>query len=361
MFHRDEEKLCKKKIRVMHILALGGYSGAENVAISIISNTKELCDSVYVSPSGSIDEVLADNGIEHFVIEKSNIRNIKYAIDKIQPDIIHAHDFTNSVFAALTLTKIPIISHLHNNPPWIKRRGVKSILYAFVSHKYKKIFVVSDAVINEYVYGKCIRKKSLIIGNPIDIKKIKDLSDENDHEKRFRIAFLGRLSRPKNPMKFVRIIDELKKTVKEIKTVMIGDGELRNEVEDAILRNGLESNIYLAGFQSNPYKLLQSADVLCMTSDWEGYGLAAVEALALGLPVVCTSVGGLRGIVNYSCGMLCDTEAEIVSALNKILTNSVLLEELVQGAFRRAKELDNLEEYMDNMKGCYIELCQEKN
>ena len=52
-----------------------------------------------------------------------------------------------------------------------------------------------------------------------------------------------------------------------------------------------------------------------MPSLWEGFGLAAVEALTLGLPVVCSGAGGLCDIVNDSCGKICKTLDEYVSEL----------------------------------------------
>ena len=46
---------------------------------------------------------------------------LKKAIEKIQPDIIHAHDFTAGILAASLINRIPIINHLHNNSPWLKK------------------------------------------------------------------------------------------------------------------------------------------------------------------------------------------------------------------------------------------------
>lgn len=67
---------------------------------------------------------------------------------------------------------------------------------------------------------------------------------------------------------------------------------------------GLVHVIRLYGFQKNPYIYLKQAKVMCMPSKWEGFGLAAVEALALGKPVIAAPVGGLNDIINDNCGKL---------------------------------------------------------
>lgn len=108
-------------MKVMHILNTGAYSGAENVVISIITHTRNDVESIYVSPKGTIESVLNENGIRYYPVNKLSVHSISKAIRRENPNIIHAHDFTASVLVSLCKTGIPIISHLHNNPPWIKK------------------------------------------------------------------------------------------------------------------------------------------------------------------------------------------------------------------------------------------------
>lgn len=125
-------------LKVMHILCMTTYSGAENVAITLINSLKDKVHSVYVSPNGPIRDIVIKNGIEHYAIEKVDIKSVRKAITDIQPDIIHAHDFTAGVLCAFTAGKIPVINHLHNNSPWIKHLSVKSLLYGVTCFRYKK-------------------------------------------------------------------------------------------------------------------------------------------------------------------------------------------------------------------------------
>ena len=138
-----------------------------------------------------------------------------------------------------------------------------------------------------------------------------------------------------------------------VKAVMIGDGELREIVEEKIQELGLEEIINLKGFLENPYEILQKCKVLCMPSRWEGYGLAAVEALALGVPVVATEVGGLPGIIDESCGKLCDSKETFVEEIGSLLSDSELYRKKISGANKRAEELDNIDQYISDMINVY--------
>ena len=131
------------------------------------------------------------------------------------------------------------------------------------------------------------------------------------------------------------------------------DGELREIVEEKIQELGLEEIINLKGFLENPYEILQKCKVLCMPSRWEGFGLAAVEALALGVPVVATEVGGLPGIIDESCGKLCDSKETFVEEIGSLLSDSELYRKKISGANKRAEELDNIDQYISDMINVY--------
>ena len=82
---------------------------------------------VYVTQDGPIVDVLKEKKLNYYIIDKMNTKNINKLIKEYKPDILHAHDFTASVICALTNTKIPIVNHLHNNSPWIKKINKNSL------------------------------------------------------------------------------------------------------------------------------------------------------------------------------------------------------------------------------------------
>ncbi len=342
------------KKRVLHLLNSSQYSGAENVVIQIIENTKCCYESWYVSPDGSIREVLATKGIQYLSLQKLSLRELKRALLEIKPDIIHAHDFTASVVAVCSTKKIPIISHLHNNPPWIKQYSINAIVYFFATKRIKKILCVSDSILSEYVFGDSIHWKSEVVGNPIDIARIQGRAPLSAiEEKKYDMVFLGRLTEQKNPWLLIELVDAIRRKISNVRVAIIGDGELKEEIEKEILNRGLNENIECTGFRSNPYEYLVASKVMCMPSLWEGFGLAAVEALAFGVPVVAAKVGGLPMIVNNECGKLCETIEEYKHEIIHLISNEKYYFTKSAKALERAYGLDNVRTYTERMIDIY--------
>ncbi len=345
-------------MKVLHLLASNVFSGAENVACQIINGLGDKVNSVYVSPNGTIGDLLKDRGINHLALEKFNKKNIKKIISEYNPDVIHAHDFKASLMGAVVSKKILVISHLHKNDPRMKKRGLLSVLYALVAKKLFRVITVSSSVMDEYIYKEKYAKKTSVLGNPVDTKSILSKTENIGAEKQYDLAFCGRLEPEKNPIEFVNICKEIKDIGIDIKAVMLGEGYLKEEIVKSIEKLGLKENVRLLGFVKNPYAELNTAKVMCVPSVFEGFGLVAVEGLSLGLPVVASEVGGLVDIVNDGCGMLCKTRPQFVEEIKLLLTEEDYYNKKSDLAKKRAQELDNVEEYMNEVYGIYQTACE---
>lgn len=342
-----------RKLRVLHVLKSDKYSGAENVVITVIKNMRDDIDFAYTSFDGPIRSILEENNIMFYPARTTSTQEIKRVINEFKPDIIQAHDYNMGIKTAIASNKIPVISHIHNNSPWISKYCLKSYGYYFASKKFSKILTVSDSIVQEYVFGKKIASKTLMIGNPFDSNIVLQLSGGIESEKKYDIGFLGRLTPPKNPMRFIRIVNEIKKFNIEPKAIIIGDGELRTNIDEEIKRLKLENNISCVGFQKNPYKLLKQCKIMLMPSDWEGFGLAAVEGLTLGLPVVASPVGGLKNIVNEECGKICVEDKDFCNEIVKLLSDYDYYKLKSNNALKRADEFDNIDSYINTMCKIY--------
>ncbi len=341
-------------MKVMHVLKTNKFSGAESVAISIIKATRDSAESVYVSPAGEIDQFLDRDGITHYRVDKLRISEIKKAVKAIKPDIIHAHDFSASIICACASHSTPVISHIHNNALWIRKVNARSLAYALSCSRYAKIIGVSESIIRDFCFGERFVSKFTVIHNPINKEKIGEMA--GNHSEKYDIGFLGRMSEPKNPLFFVQIIKELKRTNRDIKAVMIGDGEQFEEVSESIRENELASNIRMVGFQSNPYQILNECKTLCMPSKWEGFGLAAEEAMVLGIPVVASRTGGLQEIVDETCGFLCSELSDYIRSFQRIFSDVEFYQSLCSGAYTRSKGFSELSDYKKIIESLYDEI-----
>ena len=346
-------------MRVMQFLTSNKYSGAENVVCQIIEQAKAIksCEMIYVSPDGDIRDVLEKRCIDHRLLKSNYFVSLLNVIKNFKPDIIQAHDAKASCIAAvmrIIFPSIKIISHLHNNDPLFERISIKVVLYSLASFFFNKIFCVSASVKDEFLF-KCVSKKFVAIGNPVNTVKIQAKADYGGiNKKEFDIGFIGRFTEQKNPIFFVNIVKQivLKKGLK-IKACMIGDGELFESVQREIKNANLQSYIYLYGFIDNPLPFLKKNRLLCVPSKWEGYGLVCIESMALGIPVICSGVGGMKDLVNADCGCICSSQDEYVDNIYKLLTTPQYLEEKQKNALKRSFELNNINNYFEILFNCF--------
>lgn len=315
-------------MRVIHLLSSNNLSGAEKVAISIINSCTENVESFYASPSGKIINSLEKLEIKHIPIERINPISISTIIRKYKPDIVHAHDFRASIKLGFTPLKCKKISHIHQNPPWINKLSLYTFLYLLSCLFYNKVYSVSNKIFEESLIDKFFHRKIKNAQNHINRNEIQELASKELVEKNYDLIFVGRLSKEKDPLRFIKIAEKIIKEDKKIKAVMLGDGDLKNICLDYILAHELEDNIHLLGYVSNPYPIMNSSKVLVITSKWEGFGLAAVEALLLGKPVLAPPVGGLINIVDDDNGKLCFTDEEYYNFLTSILSDNAYYNKL---------------------------------
>lgn len=328
------------------------YSGLESVAITIIENLKHKFDFVYVTQDGPIVDVLKERNIDYYIIKKMSVSEIRKCVRELKPDIIHAHDYTASCICALAKIKLPIISHLHNNSPWIKTLHPYSFLYLYASSRFNKVLTVSDSIENEYIFSNMIKSKIENISNPVSRKEILNKVDEND-KKIYDVCFVGRLSEAKNPLKFIKVINDVKEIIPNIKSIIIGDGELKEDCKMLIDKLGLKNNIELVGFKKNPYKYMNQSKIFCLTSKWEGYGLVAFEALTLGIPCIVSPVGGLVDIVDEKCGYLVNTDKDFKDAIINLICDKDIYYKKYEQSIKKSVHLENITVYLDKIKDLY--------
>lgn len=285
-------------MRVLHLLKSNKYSGAENVVLTIMDACPDI-EMIYASTDGPIRKVVEDRGHRFYPLEETSVRMVKKVVGELQPDIIHAHDFTMASTAAWAAGDIPVIAHLHNNPPWLKNVGVKSIVFALALPKIRQVISVSKAVEDEYIFRGLMKNKNTVIGNVVDAEDVRQKAREKSDCKPVDLVYLGRMSLPKNPLEFCKIVCEVKRLFPNITARMIGDGELMPQVKEYICSHELEDIIELVGFQSNPYPYLNAGKIMVMLylvcfkptgSESDIITLAYINTLANNVPALIATV-----------------------------------------------------------------------
>lgn len=341
-------------MKIIHVLTTSKVSGAEKVAIDIINESKKNYEVYYCCPTGDVLEILKKNHINMLPLTNFSYFNLKKYIEKINPDIIHAHDFSASVLCSFFSKKIKVISHIHHTPDWYKKRNFKTFLYRSRVKKFTKILTVSDDTLNEFPFSKkLLADKIMNIGNPINPPKIISASNTFEQKERFNIIFLGRLAPEKNPLLFIEVIKKISDQYTDLKVCIVGQGELKSEVEKKINEYKINNIITMVGFVENPYPYIKASDIFVSTSEREGFGLAIVESLILETPVVAFNIEGVNRFVTKDIGFLVNNKNEMEEKILSLLKNESALIEKSLNCGNLKYKYNNFEKYKKLIESVY--------
>ena len=346
-------------MRILHLLASNQFSGAENVVCQIISMFKhEDIEFVYSSQDGLIRKALAERNIDFEPLQRMSISEFKRVIKKVRPDIIHAHDMGASFYASLSCGKIPLISHIHNNNFNSRGLSVKSVAYLVAALKVKHIFWVSQSSFCGYAFHGLLKNKSSILYNVIDVQALYRKMEMDTSEYHYDVVFVGRLAYPKNPALLMKVIALSATKYPKIKVAIVGDGDLKAQTIDRCHALHLEQNVDFLGFRENPYKIMYDAKALIMTSRWEGMPMCALEAVALGVPIVSTPTDGLKELlVDGETGFLSDDDNILADKLVELCKNKSLQRRMSKASAEKAYEINDISKYKQHLMEEYGKNC----
>ncbi|MDF2065064.1 glycosyltransferase [Bacillus sp. Cr_A10] len=340
------------KKRVLHVLSSNDFAGAENVAISIISNLSDSYEFRYASPFGGIHENLLERGVTYAPMKKLSFFELRKVIRNWNPDIIHAHDFTATLLCLVTGFNKPVISHIHQNPDWLQSINKYSILFFLACLKIKELIVVSPVIKETTFLSNFFNKKCKVIKNIVDINWIKKNS-LNPTGNTYDIAFIGRFEEIKDPLRFINIISQLVLDFPTLRVLMMGGGNLEKKCSEVINEKKLSDIIELKGFLLNPYPYIRNSKILVMTSKSEGLPMIAMEALAIGRPVVVSNLKGIENIIDSSCGFICNSDSEFIENIGTLLRSEGEYMKMSAESTKKATKICNMDEYRKQLKMVY--------
>lgn len=334
-------------MKVLHVLNSRIYSGAEKVVCQIIHMFDKEVEMVYCSPySEIVESMLQQEKVRYFPVDTLVPSQLARIIEEQKPDLIHAHDMRASFVSALCCGNIPMISHIHNNAYDSRGLSPKSIAYLLAGFKAKHILWVSRSSYEGYVFHKLFAKKSSVLFNIIDLQQVYNKQNADEKTYDFDVIYIGRLTFQKNPQRLMQLCALMKQRKPDIRMAVVGTGELEAETKELCVQLGLEENVQFLGFQSNPMKMLSDSKCLILPSRWEGTPMCALEAMALGVPVVSTPTDGLLDLLDEGeNGFLSDDDAVLAEKVVALATDAELHGAMSQNAARKAVAINDIQTY----------------
>lgn len=210
---------------------------------------------------------------------------LRKVIKAERPDVVIA--FMHSMFVPLSFalagTGIPVVASEHIVPAHYHGRKVEFFLLCLSALFVKKITVLSDDV--KKSYPKFLQKKMVAVANPVKrAHQYKNYAVSGDAPK--KILNVGRLTDQKNQKLLITAFSLIVEKYPDWSLQIIGEGELHNELQCLIERLGLQERVMLFGATNDIESAYLDADIFAMSSDYESFGLALVEAMGHGLPVI---------------------------------------------------------------------------
>ncbi len=156
------------------------------------------------------------------------------------------------------------------------------------------------------------------------------------------VGMIARLVPQKDPFTFLRMARLVAEVVPNARFLLVGDGPLRPRVERAVYDMSLDDRVIVTGFRNDIPELLQTMDIVVLTSLWEGLPYTLLEAMAATRPVVATLVAGSSDVVvNGETGFLVPPQdpVQIAAAVTKLIQNPALRQAMgQQGRTRVARD-----------------------
>jgi glycosyltransferase involved in cell wall biosynthesis len=232
---------------------------------------------------------------------------------------------------------------------------IKTDMAKFLLSQASGIRVVSEGIANSIKKEVNTKSEPFVLPIYVDVAAISSHVPLVDLKKKYGfskvVLVASRFSKEKNLPLAVESFARVAKILPDVCMVMAGSGVEEENVRNLVRRLDLSKRVFLEGWSNDVYSLLKTSDVFLLTSEYEGYGMTIVEALAAGLPVVSTDVG-----VAKEAGAIVVTKdaQEISNAMLKILKGETGSQKLA-ARFRSSKE-----EYLQNFKKS-MEICTQQN
>ena len=310
----------------------GAEKMCETLTYELVKKNNEVVVISLYSKITPISTNIENKGIKvyylnkHLGVDFKIFRKIIELIKKEKPDVIHSHLNTcDYVFLAAFLSnyKGKLIHTIHNVASKDAVGITKIINKFYFSHNLVTPVALSLEIQKSVVeYYKLKKEEVPYVYNGVDLSRC-IIKQDYDFGEEIIITHIGRFASQKNHIGLINAFKQLNTIYPNTILYLIGDGELRQEIENKVKEYGLLKNVKFLGNQSNVYPILYSSDIFILPSNYEGIPMTIIEAMGTGLPIIATKVGGVPDmIVNEKEGILVDNnEQSIVNACVDLINN----------------------------------------
>jgi len=305
------------------------------------------------------------------------LRVLTRELRAMRPDIVHTHSSKAGILGRLAAwrAKVPVIVHTVHGfgfhpQQWPPKRGLFIAAERLVARMTTHFIVVSEANRQQgKALGLFSPERTSLIRSGVNLARYRDARpDREGLLARWGVpldaplvGMVGCLKPQKAPQDFVEVARRVSQSRPDCHYLLVGDGVLRREVEQAVASAGLDGRFHLCGWRDDVHRLIKSLDVLVHTSRWEGLARVLPESLSAGVPVVVTRVDGATDVVrNGINGFLAEPGDVQTMALRtvELLSDVALRRKLGAAGLENCDEFE-IEHMVRRQEELYLRLWKE--
>ena len=306
-----------KPKKIVHVLGAMNIGGVESWLMTILRNAnREQYVHEFIVHNGEkayFDDEIKALGTKKYVCSIDNMVTYPVRLFKllrhIKPDVVHSHvhNFSGLVLMVAAMAGVRTrISHSHSDTRLVESVSKSTIREAYLGmmnalidrYSTSNIAVSEKAAIS--LYGKDWQSDSRnkIIYCGVDYNRFKNVKCLNDYRDELSIpkdaiviGHVGRIEKPKNHVFMIELIKALREKSDKYYLVLVGDGSLRESVENMAQESGVDIYVKFMGTRSDIPEIMSCLfDIFIFPSLWEGLPLTLVEAQFANLPCVISDV-----------------------------------------------------------------------
>lgn len=298
------------ELNVMHISRTMGQGGAERIVYQLADSLRDRCGMICVASAGGCHvEELEAEGIRHFQIDDLEQKNplvilrtflsLSRIVRRYKINIIHSHHRMAAVYAQalkLLFPKLKLVYTAHNvfrDKKHLTRAALRNTAVVAVGYG------VRDNLTDFYDIAQTSVKviHNAIHPEPSSEKYQNQTLSEWKARGTELVGVIGRLSEQKGIDVFLRVIADLKSRGRQVRGIIIGDGEERNRLVCMSHELGIDEKILFLGYQEHVSTLISQLDLVVMPSRWEGFPLLVLEVFAEKKTIVGSNISGINEII----------------------------------------------------------------
>lgn len=344
-------------MRILHIITTLKIGGAEKLMVDLLPRLRDRGNDVDLlvidGVRTSFYEKLEHSGINIYSLGENNkmysLKNLVKLfafLRKGNYDIVHTHNTAPQLFAAISKCASHSILCTTEHNTSNRRRHWKGyrIIDRWMYRQYEGIICISDqAEINLRTYLGNEILNIVTIYNGIDVtrfeKALPNAKLQNEKNGRCVIVMVAGFRKQKDQDTLINAMTYLSK--EQFEVWLVGDGERRSNLESLVKENRLEDNVKFLGLRNDVPEVLKAADIVVMSSHYEGLSLSNLEGMAAGKPFIASDVDGLREIVKGNGLLFRHGDAkELADLILSVDANKELKYEVVDRCFMKAKQYD---------------------